>query len=104
MKWGILEAFGIFAISVSGHTSLPVLRNSMRNPKARPPAARRSAGRACAEQLWRRAPLRSAPAGLDTLRGIAYCFQPLLHVVQRRTPYHEVERSEACQQACSSCA
>ena len=34
MKWGILEAFGIFAISVSGHTSLPVLRNSMKNPKA----------------------------------------------------------------------
>ena len=34
VKWGILEAFGIFAISVSGHTSLPVLRNSMKNPKA----------------------------------------------------------------------
>ena len=35
VKWGILEAFGIFAISVSGHTSLPVLRNSMKNPKVR---------------------------------------------------------------------
>ena len=34
VKWGILEAFGIFAISVSGHTSLPVLRNSMKDPKA----------------------------------------------------------------------
>ncbi|KAK9825697.1 hypothetical protein WJX81_006348 [Elliptochloris bilobata] len=33
VKRGILEAFGIFAISVSGHTSLPVLRNSMKNPK-----------------------------------------------------------------------
>lgn len=27
--WDIIQACGIFAVSVSGHSSLPVLRNSM---------------------------------------------------------------------------
>jgi hypothetical protein len=35
---GILESLGIFAVSVSGHSSLPVLRSSMRNPQVSPPS------------------------------------------------------------------
>ena len=31
--WGILRAVGIFAVSVSGHSSLPALRASMANPE-----------------------------------------------------------------------
>ena len=38
--WDIIQACGIFAISVSGHSSLPVLRNSMARVQVRPqPAA-----------------------------------------------------------------
>ncbi|KAK9907651.1 hypothetical protein WJX75_007699 [Coccomyxa subellipsoidea] len=33
-RWGIFESMGIFAVSVSGHSSLPVLRNSMKQPRA----------------------------------------------------------------------
>ncbi|EIE27286.1 hypothetical protein COCSUDRAFT_45803 [Coccomyxa subellipsoidea C-169] len=33
-RWGIFESMGIFAVSVSGHSSLPVLRNSMKQPQA----------------------------------------------------------------------
>lgn len=36
--WNIIQACGIFAMSVSGHSSLPVLRNSMARPQVRPPA------------------------------------------------------------------
>ena len=32
-EWSIIQAFGIFAVSVSGHSSLPVLRNSMAKPQ-----------------------------------------------------------------------
>ena len=32
---GILQSVGIFAVSVSGHSSLPVLRTSMRQPRVR---------------------------------------------------------------------
>ena len=32
-EWTIIQAFGIFAVSVSGHSSLPVLRNSMAKPE-----------------------------------------------------------------------
>jgi vesicular inhibitory amino acid transporter len=32
-RWGIFESMGIFAVSVSGHSSLPVLRNSMKQPR-----------------------------------------------------------------------
>ncbi len=31
--WNIIQACGIFAVSVSGHSSLPVLRNSMATPQ-----------------------------------------------------------------------
>lgn len=31
--WNIIQACGIFAMSVSGHSSLPVLRNSMAQPQ-----------------------------------------------------------------------
>ena len=31
--WGILRAIGIFAVSVSGHSSLPALRASMAKPE-----------------------------------------------------------------------
>ncbi|CAK0784981.1 hypothetical protein CVIRNUC_008186 [Coccomyxa viridis] len=34
VRWGIFESIGIFAVSVSGHSSLPVLRNSMKQPQA----------------------------------------------------------------------
>jgi amino acid permease len=34
---GILQSVGIFAVSVSGHSSLPVLRTSMRQPRVRYP-------------------------------------------------------------------
>ncbi|CAL5228951.1 g12183 [Coccomyxa viridis] len=34
LRWGIFESIGIFAVSVSGHSSLPVLRNSMKRPQA----------------------------------------------------------------------
>ena len=33
VRWGIFESIGIFAVSVSGHSSLPVLRNSMKQPQ-----------------------------------------------------------------------
>ena len=33
LRWGIFESIGIFAVSVSGHSSLPVLRNSMKQPQ-----------------------------------------------------------------------
>ena len=33
IRWGIFESIGIFAVSVSGHSSLPVLRNSMKQPQ-----------------------------------------------------------------------
>ena len=33
LRWGIFQAIGIFALSVSGHSSLPVLRNSMGRPQ-----------------------------------------------------------------------
>ena len=33
LRWGIFESIGIFAVSVSGHSSLPVLRNSMKRPQ-----------------------------------------------------------------------
>lgn len=36
--WNIIQACGIFAMSVSGHSSLPVLRNSMAKPQVRSPA------------------------------------------------------------------
>lgn len=29
LSWGVISAAGIFAVSVSGHSSLPALRNSM---------------------------------------------------------------------------
>ncbi len=34
--WNIIQACGIFAVSVSGHSSLPVLRNSMARPQVIP--------------------------------------------------------------------
>ena len=34
--WNIIQACGIFAMSVSGHSSLPVLRNSMAQPQVCP--------------------------------------------------------------------
>lgn len=36
VRWGIFESIGIFAVSVSGHSSLPVLRNSMKQPQVTP--------------------------------------------------------------------
>ncbi len=32
VHWGIIQAFGIFAVSVSGHSSLPSVRSSMAQP------------------------------------------------------------------------
>ena len=32
-SWGVLQASGIFAVSVSGHSSLPAIRNSMAQPQ-----------------------------------------------------------------------
>ena len=32
LQWGIVPAFGIFAVSVSGHSSLPAIRASMARP------------------------------------------------------------------------
>lgn len=32
LHWGIIPAFGIFAVSVSGHSSLPSIRASMAKP------------------------------------------------------------------------
>jgi Transmembrane amino acid transporter protein len=32
LQWGIVPAFGIFAVSVSGHSSLPAIRASMAKP------------------------------------------------------------------------
>ena len=36
VRLGVLQASGIFAVSVSGHSCLPVLRNSMRDKQAPP--------------------------------------------------------------------
>ena len=33
VSWGIIQATGIFAVSVSGHSSLPAIRNSMAEPR-----------------------------------------------------------------------
>ena len=33
MRWGIVQATGIFAVSVSGHSCLPAIRNSMSEPQ-----------------------------------------------------------------------
>jgi len=32
-SWGMIQAAGIFAVSVSGHSSLPAIRNSMAQPQ-----------------------------------------------------------------------
>lgn len=32
-SWGVLQAAGIFAVSVSGHSSLPAIRISMAEPQ-----------------------------------------------------------------------
>jgi len=32
LHWGVIQAFGIFAVSVSGHSSLPSVRSSMARP------------------------------------------------------------------------
>ena len=33
VRWGIIQATGIFAVSVSGHSCLPAVRNSMAEPQ-----------------------------------------------------------------------
>ena len=33
VRWGIIQATGIFAVSVSGHSCLPAVRNSMAQPQ-----------------------------------------------------------------------
>ena len=33
VRWGIVQATGIFAVSVSGHSCLPAIRNSMQEPR-----------------------------------------------------------------------
>jgi len=33
VRWGIIQAAGIFAVSVSGHSCLPAVRNSMAEPQ-----------------------------------------------------------------------
>ena len=33
--WTLFKGAGIFAVSVSGHSSLPAVRNSMRRPEVR---------------------------------------------------------------------
>ena len=33
VRWGIVQATGIFAVSVSGHSCLPAIRNSMSEPQ-----------------------------------------------------------------------
>jgi hypothetical protein len=37
LRLGIFQAIGIFVLSVSGHSSLPVLRNSMKRPQVSNP-------------------------------------------------------------------
>ena len=53
LRLGIFKATGIFVLSVSGHSSLPVLRNSMQRPQVSTspdPTPYHSSG--CSRQLW----------------------------------------------------